>query len=198
MTPISNIKEFLYLSARGCPDPVMNQALLEAAKDFHGKTLVWRSELPAINIVKDQTEYTITVPSGISDHAKVEKIIWAKIEDNLIPGDVAYYLKDDESKIVLVDKPGRDVTNGLKVMVAFNLKNTATQIDDLIYARHRLVIAERAKQYIFSEKDKPYSDAERAQVCRMQYLIGVEKALHEINKRRGTGDMMVKPNPLFW
>jgi hypothetical protein len=198
VTPLSSIKEFVYLSARGCPEPVMNQAVLEAAKDFHKKTLLWRIELPSINIVKDQLEYPITIPSPIQSDAKIEKIIWAKIENYLIPGQTAYYLKDDESAIVLVDKPSRNITNGLSIMVAFNLKNTATQLDDLIYSRHRATIAERAKQYILSEKDKPYSDTERAAVCRMNYMVGVEKALLEVNKRRGTGDMSVRPNPLFW
>lgn len=175
----------------------MNQAVLEATKDFLEKTLMWRKELSPINIVKAQTEYALTIPAPEVTHAKIEKILWLKIENLTKAGQVEYYLKPDETAVVLTEEPARNITNGLKVLLALNMKNTGTEMDDLIYARYRPTIAARAKMYLYNEKDKPYSDSEKAQLSRLEYLVGIERAMHELNKQRGTGDLTVRPNPLF-
>lgn len=197
MTPISGIKEYIYNSARGCPEPIMDRYVFEAVRDFMAKTQIWRVELPAINLVAGQTAYTITIPSPESTHAKLEKILWAKIEGNLLAAPAQYYMKPDETAIILEQAPSRNITGGLTIMISLNIKNGGTEIDDLIFTRFRQTISYKAKQHIASEKDKPYSDKEKVQEYRNQYLLGLEKALFEVQKKRSAGNIAVQPFPLF-
>lgn len=64
MTDLITLYKHVKPDVPGCPDPLLDRAIINAAIEFHEESKIYCAELTAINVVADEPEYDLVPPAG--------------------------------------------------------------------------------------------------------------------------------------
>lgn len=176
-----------------------------AAIEFLDRSLVYRLAIAAQNIVASTSTYVLTPTPA---NTGVAKVLEVRVSDRLLENRGEAWLKDhygpgqDWSEVTsaapeywfeslpgsvrLVGIPNANITNGLTAYVAAKPTESATGVDDAIYAAHRREIADLAKAMAMEIEGAPYSNPKKAQSLRSD--VDQRIGLVAYKRDRGGGD----------
>jgi hypothetical protein len=190
---MSNISEFrneVRQDVHGVPNPVVDNAILATCIDFCSETGLWQEMLPAINVVQDQAEYTLTSANG-----QIEEVMFVHYDDVLI-APISRHRKDFEHStwrtqstdnpnqyfigqdriLTLIPTPNAALANGLKVWVILKPLRTATTVPDFMFNDYLEVIGYGAKAKLLKMRQRPWYDRKDSTVYAGEYMLGRDKA----------------------
>lgn len=157
----------------GCPEPLVEHHIRNAAIEFCNETLIWREDLTPIDSVIEQAEYTLTPPAGsrIVMPVSVEyddKLIDPETEENLNaksrtwrtndPGTPSVFLIPDPLTILLHERPNSVIVGGIAVKAALKPTRNATEVADIVYDDWAEAVAAGALSRIMEIPDKPWTN----------------------------------------
>lgn len=193
MTPWSEFFDMVSPDVPGCPLPMQEIALRQAAIVFCERSLAWEYEHPDIPVIVGVDEYTFIPPGGAVVHA----IMYARFNDQDIycdvrPDDISIwdwrhqtgtpqYVFSNANSVMLVPTP--NVAGTLKMTVVLKPSPNASGVDDDIYNEYRTAIVHGALETLMFSPKKPYSNPGMAQVHGQQFNIEAGSA--GIRKDRG-------------
>lgn len=165
--------------AIGCPIPLAEAKLRQAAIEFFQRTRAWVEWLDPVTSIEGSIEYDLDLPTG-SDVARVEK----STVDGKPIGIASYYdapydwTRLDLASQGLVSRDlktfrlGQAVAAGLtiQVQVALTPSRTSTGIPDDLYDKYVDDIVHGARYRVLMTPDTPFYKPD---------LAGIEKALFE-------------------
>lgn len=144
-------------SVMGCPDPVMNQALLRASQEFFQRTHVWTQWLDTIRTA-GRTDYEIPLEDK-SELVKLQRATLGGRQIDItapedIPADWQTYPTATNRCLFTVDRktltmlPGTSINELLRIEATLKPSNSATGIADEFFDLYVEAIAHGAKDRI--------------------------------------------------
>lgn len=186
MTPWASLYDLLASDLPGCPFPVMDTALRQAAIDFCSQSLAWKYQHPDITVVAATAAYPFAPPAESVVHA----VTYAEFEGSEIDchtgesGIQIYdwrnqtgtpqYVLGGAAALQLVPTP--DVSGTLKLEVALKPSSTATGVDDSIFNEYREAVVHGALGRLMLSPKKPYSNPSLAAYHQQQFTIMTGRA----------------------
>ena len=143
----------------GCPEPVAEQSILRAAREFCTKARPWVVDLAGITILDGVTAYPLVFPAQAElvrlESAKAGSIDVAVTREQFAKCRLAAYTLDGKTLTV---KPGLTAGTVLVVNASLKPSNAATQSTDGLFDEFVEAIAAGAIAKLSSQPGKPYSN----------------------------------------
>lgn len=175
----------------GCPDPMLDQEIRRAAREFCHRArpwLVWLSEITTVAGVRSY--YAITLPVD----AEVFRIQRATLDDQLIdvlvyaeheadpatvPGQWPGVVSRDRQNVILMRDPAAG--QKIKLQAVLAPSPTATTLDDTLVAQFGAAIVEGAK-YRLMRVPGPLHKPKSAEEARLLFEIAIGAASHAAHR----------------
>lgn len=201
MTPWKNFYPDVLTHAPGCPQPVMDQALLRAARDFCRQTRAWRATLDPIDLVAGESEYDLPLPND-GDVLRLED--WADIS-----GDRVQLLSSQHTSfqcgravftvtgrtVTVYPTPAGDAPQVLTLNVSMVPSNSAAGVPDDIYGDYVETIALKAASMLQNQPAKPYTNPGAAGTNAAMYQAEVDSLKVRLWRGRTNSRPRVIPFP---
>lgn len=181
-----------------CPQVILVNAIRNAAIEFCERTLIWQSNIGAMDLVAGTGEYTISVPT---DTTLVEimsawynnRLLIPKDQDGLtrifrlddwrsVEGAPRYFTRTSSSIMQLVPRPTENETDVVGVRAALAPTRIATGVDSEVYEDYLMVIAVGARAYLHGMHGQTFYDPGMAMELRRQFMAGIGHARIKVNK----------------
>lgn len=171
----------------GCPDPMVERAICDAAIEFCEMTQAFQ-ERASLQIKTNKSAYSIYTASGIPGMVlgvtgKNERVIAPVYIDALTnaygeewknhKGTPRHYLADDEDTLRLYPTPQED-ESGTLTLSSRPSRNDAGW-DDRLYERYGEIIADGALARLQLQVGTPWADAQSGTFRRTRFVQGVSK-----------------------
>lgn len=157
--------------APGAPEPLAQQALLDAAIEFCDRSLVVTQMLDPITLSVGTNSVELEAPTGL----RVASVLRVWFDEQLLgPQPYAqaatlpsynstptqYYGEfiDEIYSLTVVPAPDKLVRSGLKVRVALKPTRTATQVPDILFDHYAQSIVYGALGNLLAIPDQPFSN----------------------------------------
>lgn len=196
---LATLRPFVQLVVPSAADPVVDLALITAARDFCRDTGVWVTSLTPINIVANTAVYTLTPPTGMSI-VDVESVL---VEGNKCrpstpaqrdaddPGWLTktesrprYFLRASNTSIRLVRTPSIAIVGGLAVEVVGQPSLTATTLSDDFAEEYGVGIADGAIARLLMAPDYSWHNPALASVYVAAFQGKIDDAASRAADRR--------------
>lgn len=193
----------------GCPDPVMENAVRNAAIDFCVNSKMWRYDLDHISVAPNVPAYDLGPPTNsvIAEVLSAEydgNPIYPKPKEDLdreVPGwrggltgtVVGYFLSPDKATMTLVRTPARAIANGLIVEAALKPSRAATVLESWIFEDHLETIAIGARWKLYAMKGMKWESAGKAESCERDFLKRCADAATVAAKSNTRGPLRTRP-----
>jgi len=208
MTPISNFLDLLRTEFYGCPDPLLEQVVINSIRQFCQDSWFLEKMLvvevdPAIDIDTDEmSSLTISINSllqstyvflGIKSLRingipyDVEERDSTQVSDYINSYGKIFYHKQDS---MLVFYPV-SFANEVELKIAVSFAQGVTEVDDVLYSVWSDVIQEKAKEQLYAMPQQPWSDVSRIPWHRQQYRRGITRARIARQKDKTSKDLAV-------
>lgn len=193
---------------RDVPEFVALNAIRNACIEFCEETLFWRQVLDPMAVVVDQAEYDLE----IEPNTEVAMIVSASLDDLSLEvksdeelrkllganwrektGGIQYVTQEDFATVRLCFTPDTATTSQLYFTVALRPLRSSTRIDRAIYERYAEIIGWGARARLHDTPQQSYSDENAAAKFRKWFESGYGKAKISINRGRGRGPMVLRP-----
>lgn len=190
----------------GCPEPLAQQALLDAAIEFCNKSNAVSVMIDPITPVKGIATYEIETPAqtGVSTVLK----LWydGKLTPS-IPYEQALSLfnnpegtprfffgeyVDEVYSITLLPTPEKTIANGLRLRVALTPTRSATQVHDILFDRYADAIVHGAISILCTVPDQPFTDLKQAAASSVRFRAEANLARGEIMHGNVQSSLSVK------
>lgn len=164
----------LLMHVPGCPDPVADQELRRAAREFFRRTRAWAVWLDAVVTASGARTYDLDIPSD-SQVVRIEKATVNGEPFNLLS--VTQLTKDietessEQSGVATIDRETFTLTDGypdgtsVKVRVSLMPSKQAYGIPDELFYRYSDDIVEGAKRNLMLFANTSFSNASMATVA---------------------------------
>lgn len=208
VTKLADLKAWMAQRLPVCPDPVMDQALRDAWREFARRSEWWRPAVD-ISIVADDTTYPFTPP--FAAHVRQIAGVWSRSEDDVTYNRDGSLLDDDsyafthndltgQVTLLLAWTPGEAVTNGLRVRPVL-VPKLATQTPPPVYVLERWgdALAACAVWQLAQQPGKAWSDGSAGSDTYPPYLE-FARALSRARRENVTGlsaDNMTVRGPMY-
>jgi len=178
----------LVTSVPGCPQPVIEQYVRDAAIDACERTLAWRYEQPLIRLTPGVYEYPYEQPSGSEVHAFITASVNGRPIDAVTLEDIhrrypdwpsfasdrragpRFIMQFDVDNFALAPVPDDSVVYDLKMIVALKPLRTARGMDQTAMDDLENVIMHAALRDLLILPDKNWSDRELGSFHAKQYI----------------------------
>lgn len=182
------------------PIPALEESVRAAAIRFCEKTHLWAVDLDRIDVVADQSEYTLTVDADLyAELVEVQNVkfkIDAADDDQFVTVDPVSEVQADinrsggwrsytatspyqyyidpvtKTTLNLLPVPEEDSTEGLLVKVVIKPLRSATVLPDFLYNDYREIIGFGAKSSLFRRKGMPWYDPRESVANERDFLNG--------------------------
>ena len=184
---ISALTELLVKVIRDMPrrpdDPLVNDAIRSAWREFLIESEVWREDLAAFDAVEDQAEYTLAPSAGV-----INRIIKVKIDDSTVDMDpIGYYLAGEDTLTFEEDYvPSEDGTANIEVQVALEPDVNGTVGPAWIMNRWSEGLVAGAQARLFKMKGRQWFDAELYQLKQAEFRTAMGDAVVARTQKRTT------------
>lgn len=202
-----------------CPDPVIEEYIIDILRDFCHFTRIWDdNELTAINIEDEVHTYTLSSSDGdiVSvDHAQVDDVpirpvsldelnkpqihgrIWQSTYWRQLEAPRAtMYIVGMTDNIRLIYTPSEDITGGLAVWVSLKPLETATTVEDFLWNEFKDVITEGTVAKLLGIKGRPWTDLKESLLRQELYEASRFTAFNL--KQTGRTRLEMKATPVFF
>lgn len=176
----------------GCPDPVVERAICDAAIEFCEMTQAFQ-ERASLNIKTSKPTYPLTPSNGIAGMVlgvtgANERVIAPVYIDALTnaygeewknhTGTPKHYLADDEDTLRLYPIPEADESGTLTIVT--RPSRSDSEWDDRLYERYGEIIADGALGRLLLQTGTTWADPESGQFRRAKFQQGVSKVRAKI------------------
>ena len=178
----------------GCPEPVMDRELHDAAYDFCRRTGIWREQLEPVSVADGVTDYELLPPFW----ARVDKILWAtygqakltaKNESTIRnalqrqdspTGDPTHYAitRDRRNGLVVYPVPGSNQDKSLVVYAILLPTRASDEIPDWLADEWQDAIVHGALDRLQRQRAE-WGDIQRAQDHRADFHREIARAKRE-------------------
>ena len=200
-------------SVPGCPQPILEQYIRDAAIECCEKTLAWRYEQPSIRLTPGVYEYPYNNPLQTEVHAfltaavngapltplTLEKLYmhypnWPDLDPDQ-RADPRYICQLDPDNFVLAPLPDASVAYDLKMIAVLKPLRTATGMDKSIMDDLENTIMHGALQHLLVMPNKNWSDRELATYHAKQYVSKITERRARANLGAARASMSVQMRP---
>lgn len=190
----------------GCPEPLAQQALLDAAIEFCTKSNAVSVMLDPVTTISGIATYEIDTPSqtGVSAVLKLwhdgNLILPLPFEQatslfNNPNGSPRFFFGqyvDEAFCVTLLPTPDKTVANGLRMRAALTPTRSATQVHDILYDRYADAIVQGAISTLCAVPDQPFTDLPQAAAAAMRFRAEANLARGEIMHGNVQSSLSVK------
>lgn len=205
MIPLSAFFPRLLPSVIGCPEPLAQQALLDSAIEFCGRSLAVTTTLDAITLTAGADSFELDTPKNTTI-AQVLNLWYDGRELDAAPyaqataistsnGDPRYFYGEDLDEafnITLMPAPDRTVAGGVIVRVALKPTRSATAVHDTLFERYAPAIVDGAMAILMSTPDQSFSDETKAQLMAVRARGAANNARTDAMHGRVQSSLSVK------
>ena len=173
MTNYADLLPYLIPELTGCSSNVITQRIKTTVLDFCTRSGAYWADLTAIDIVAEQSAYTLTAPAS----TKIDRVAGVVLNDVNLET-TKYEVVDDASgwTLTLDDEPQAASTGGLEVTVVVLPLITATSIPAYLMDRWNMKFCAGVKANLMLMKQKPWTDRELALQYMREYNAGIAEA----------------------
>lgn len=169
MTDLSRFSPFIYPVLPELSDMEFIAYTRRACIEFCRRSLVWRQDLPVMDINASQNIYPLAIPEN-SELTRIMRVIvdsenYEPVNDSngTSFGYVPYYVSRIETReMQLVKFPQSNIPNGLEIRVALQPSQMAMEVPDILYTHYAEAIAVGALANLCNIAGRPFSDPQRA------------------------------------
>lgn len=167
--------------------------LRKAAQEFCRRSLVWRVTMDTITLTADDIQ-----DFDITSTQEVVKIVSAKLNGQKLALITRDQIDDEEHGICAISSrqfqlyPDPSAGDELDLKVILMPSNTATGVEDVIYADYAEAIAYGAKYRLRRRRDTPYYDPDEAQADEARFERAVSQAHIDAAKGRSRAPLRTK------
>ena len=187
-------------SVPGCPSPVVEQYVREAAIEACERTLTWRYEQPRIRLPTGAAEYAYESPTDSEVHAfitatcndqQLKPVTIEQLYDlypkwpNQASNEYAqpkYITQLDPDNFMVAPQPDSTTTYDVRMIVCLKPLRTATTMDKTVLDDLETVIMQGALQHLLVLPDRTWSDRELASYHAKQFAF-------KLSERRARGNL---------
>lgn len=205
MAALSEFHKLIAPEVPGCPQPVMNEAILRACIEFCERTSV-TDETVTVATVAATAEYALTFTTGYTAH----RLIYVRRSDNteltrssreifdvntgaVEAGDATHYYLSTAGKLVLGPIP--DAIETLTVKAVTKPTRTATTVADSLADHWGPAIAAGAKALLYAQKGTAWYDPNEAAQKETDFSGAINLAIAQRNAGRSGTQQMVTMRP---
>jgi hypothetical protein len=201
-------------SVPGCPQPVIEQYVRDAAIEVCERTLAWRYDQPLIRLTQGVYEYpyenptqsevhsflTVAVNGVAVEPATLEQIHrrypdWPTTDPDK-RSTPQFIFQIDPDNFALAPIPDDSKDYDLKMIVVLKPLRTATGMDQTVFDDLENVIMHGALQHLLVLPNKNWADRELAAYHSKQYLYKTTERRARANIGAGRASMSVQMRPL--
>ena len=174
MDDLTDLREFLWPELPGCPWALVRQHLRLVFQDFCARTGIWQVTLATIDLVEDQTEYTLTPAEEATPH----RILWVKQDSSTL--DPSTYSFTSETTLTLATAPSADSADGLEVRVSLRPTPTTEVVPSWLLNRWQTAWCDGTKARLMKMKNREWTDRELAVHYDGEYRRWIVDARREV------------------
>ena len=201
-------------SVPGCPQPIIEQHVRDAAIEACERTLAWRYEQPSTRLTPGVYEYpynnplqtevhafiTATVNGSPLDPVTLEQLYakypsWPSLDPDQ-RSDPRVICQLDPDNYTLAPIPDAAKTYDLKMIIVLKPVRSATGMDKSVFDDLENVIMHGALQHLLVMPNKNLSDRELATYHAKQYLSKITERRARANIGNARASMTVQMRPL--
>lgn len=178
MIPLSAFFPRLLPSVIGCPEPLAQQALLDSAIEFCGRSLAVTTTLEAVTLAAGEASFEVETPKNTIiaqvlnlwfDGSELDAAPYAEAtavsSSNGAPRFFYGQDIDEAFNITLMPAPDTTVTGGVIMRVALKPTRTATTVHDILFERYAPAIVDGALAILMAIPDQSYTNEQKALVA---------------------------------
>jgi len=197
-------------SVPGCPTPVIEQYVRDAAIEACERTLAWRYEQPAVRLVPGAHDYEYDTPDDAEVHAFLTATVNGKqltpvtLEHlyDLYPkwpnqdvnerSEPRYITQLDPDNFSVAPVPDNATTYDVRMIVCLKPLRTATKMDKKFLDELENVIMHGALQHLLVLPDRTFSDRELASYHAKQFAFKLSERRARTNLGAAKASMRVQ------
>jgi len=197
-------------SVPGCPTPVIEQYVRDAAIEACERTLAWRYEQPKIRLVPGAHDYAYEGPDDAEIHAfltatvngralkpiTLEQLydIYPKWPDQSVNerAEPMYITQLDPDNFSVAPIPDNSTTYDVRMIVCLKPLRTATKMDKKFLDELENVIMHGALQHLLVLPDRTWSDRELASYHAKQFAFKLSERRARTNLGAAKASMRVQ------
>lgn len=197
-------------SVPGCPTPVIEQYVRDAAIEACERTLAWRYEQPKIRLVPGAHDYAYETPDDAEVHAfltatvngRVLKPITIEQLYDIYPkwpnqaanerAEPCYITQLDPDNFSVAPIPDSNTTYDVRMIVCLKPLRTATKMDKKFLDELENVIMHGALQHLLVLPDRTFSDRELASYHAKQFAFKLSERRARTNLGAAKASMRVQ------
>lgn len=201
-------------SVPGCPQPVIEQYIRDAAIEACERTLAWRYQQPPIRLTQGVHEYPYETPDESEVHAFIkascnEQRLDPNTLDDIVDmypdwpstdasrrGQPRFVFQLDPDNFCVAPTPDNAIAYDVNMIVALKPLRTATGMDKTAFDDLENVILHGALQHLLVMPNKTWSDRELAAYHAKQYLTKTVERRARANLGAGRASVTVQMRPL--
>jgi len=187
----------------GCPDPLLNQAILMAAAQLCRESMAWTEFQDPIRLVDGVSDYGIDVPTGanlltVRDVWVGNRRLEARVSQLIVPGEQSsvpmyYNMARDRSLLSVFPMPMASNGATLSVRACYFPLPTATTLPDFLGQDYMDAIASGAKARLMMMPNVPWSNPNLGDYYRNNFDASLIEARIEEMHDRAPGRLTVQP-----
>ena len=207
----SEIVNRLMPSVPGCPTPVIEQYVRDAAIEACERTLAWRYEQPQVRLIQGVHDYEYEAPSHAEVHAfitatcngvKMHPVSLEQLHD-IYPqwpydldakSDPRYITQLDPDHFAVAPLPNDKVFD-VRMIVALKPLRDATYMDKTVLDDIENVVMHGALQHLLVLPDRTWSDRDLASYHAKQFVNKLSERRARANLGAGRASMRVQMQP---
>ena len=212
MANIQDLYPYVMPAVQGCPTNLVKNALRHAINEFCEKTLIWRSSFAPMDLIKDQSTYTMTAPVG----TVVEAPVYVSVHNNILrPTNIEdldqtcsgwrlssantplMYYVDNNSELILVPTPSEDAAGELSVEAALKMDLTSDTLPDWMFQNWVETLAHGALMRLHAMPGHVWTDANTVAYHKSKFRDGISRAKAKTMKSFSRQSKTVQPRQ-FW
>jgi hypothetical protein len=213
MKRLEDFYPFILPEVLGCPEPVVDHALVSTMIDFCEKTLVHQVDLDPITVVRGIIDYELDPPINQTLITRVMKVFYKDTELTAVaPDDVRVaqlynkyfegvqpqegtprmYVQKDPRTISIFPFPQETERLALTLRAALKPTRSATQFDDILYEEYAETIGHGTVSRLAMQSGKTYTDLKLAGLKNVLYTAGVNVARQRASRGSTRANQQVR------
>lgn len=193
---------------KGCPEPLAQQALVDAAIEFCETTQLIQETLTPIDVTAGVGSYDLT-PESRSEISRVVRVTYDGYRlGALATLDGVYQLEytakpvyfytdvvDEQMVLQLYPAPDETKTDALSVRAAVRPRRDATSLPTLLYERWVDAMVDGALARLYGTADQLFTDEAKAVVCAQKFRHKMTVARIEAARGQSVNNLTVVQRP---
>lgn len=204
MVPVNAFFSRILPHVIGCPEPLAQQAVVDAAIEFCEATLICAVDLDPIDVQRGVNQYELDLPSQTA-LSQILSVVYdgfclspvpssRVVETRTYEGHPTYYYTRDVDEVLvltLYPTPNKNISAGLRVRVATRPTRTATQVHSVLFNDWSDAIVDLALARLMDIPGQSFTNESKAVLHRQKAKTRITEARLEALRGRTMSSMSV-------